>query len=99
MRSSRLLAAAIPGLVSVLVSAHTNAAEPEAKPAGPVSYYKDVRPIFQQNCQGCHQPAKAQGGYIMVERADLLKSGDLEKPGVVPGMPKASFLLHEIVPG
>ena len=33
------------------------AADP-APPAGKVSYYKDVRPIFQQHCQGCHQPAK-----------------------------------------
>ena len=28
--------------------------------AGKVSYYKDVRPIFAQNCNGCHQPAKPQ---------------------------------------
>ena len=32
-----------------------------------VSYYKDVRPIFQQHCQGCHQPAKPSGGFVMTE--------------------------------
>jgi mono/diheme cytochrome c family protein len=29
-------------------------------PNKPVSYFKDVRPIFQAQCQGCHQPAKAK---------------------------------------
>src|SRR5690606_26476022 len=53
----------------------TRADEPAADSdsAGPVSYYRDVRPIFQQHCQGCHQPARAQGGYVMTSHADLLK--------------------------
>jgi len=61
-----------------------------------VSYFKDIRPIFQQNCQGCHQPAKAQGGYMMTEHAAMLKQGDSGKPGIFPGKPKESFLLVEI---
>ena len=36
-----------------------------------VSYAKDIRPIFQQHCLGCHQPAKADGGYVMTSHADL----------------------------
>jgi mono/diheme cytochrome c family protein len=31
-------------------------------PDAPVSYFKRVRLIFQAECQGCHQPAKAKGG-------------------------------------
>ena len=31
----------------------------------PVSYYKQIRPIFQAHCQGCHQPAKSSGAYVM----------------------------------
>ena len=31
----------------------------KAAPAAKVSYDKQVRPIFQAHCQGCHQPAKA----------------------------------------
>jgi len=27
----------------------------------PVSFHKEVRPLFQANCNGCHQPAKAKG--------------------------------------
>jgi len=46
-------------LVSVYLLAIS--AAPAAVPAGPVSYYKQVRPLFQVHCQCCHQPAKAQG--------------------------------------
>ena len=60
-----------------------------------VSFYKDVRPILQQNCQGCHQPAKAQGGYVMTDHAALLKAGDSGKPGIAPGKPESSYLLTE----
>ena len=36
-----------------------------ASTAAKVSYDKQVRPIFQAHCQGCHQPAKAGGAYVM----------------------------------
>lgn len=72
-------------------------AQPKAETAeDPVSYFKEIRPIFQQNCQGCHQPAKAQGGYIMTEFADLLKAGETGNPAIVPGQPAKSYLLDEI---
>lgn len=71
------------------------AADPP-KAAGPVSYHKDIRPLLQQHCQGCHQPAKAQGGYVMTSYDAMLKAGDGGKPGVTPGKPEASFLLDEI---
>ncbi len=72
------------------------AAQPakEPTPSGAkVSYYKDVRPLFQQHCQGCHQPAKAGGGYVMTSFADLLKAGDSEQKGIVPGKPADSLLV------
>ena len=74
-------------------------AEPETKdPAGPVSYYRDVRRIFQQHCQGCHQPAKPMGGYVMTSHAELLKAGERGSPGVVPSKPDKSILYEQIVP-
>ena len=63
-----------------------------------VSYYKDVRPIFQQHCQGCHQPAKAQGGYVMTGFADLLKKSDKDVAGVIPGQPDKSGVYQQITP-
>jgi WD40 repeat protein/mono/diheme cytochrome c family protein len=74
------------------------AAEPDAKkdPNAPVSYYRDIRPIFVQHCQGCHQPAKQSGSFVMTSYADLLKAGDHDEPGVVPGKPDRSYIVDQI---
>src|SRR5262249_37932218 len=87
------------GLVLALPALFVSAADPD-KPQGgdAVSYYKDIRPIFQQHCQGCHQPAKRQGGYTMTEHADLLKAGDMKLPNVVPGEPGKSYLIEQLTP-
>lgn len=61
-----------------------------------VSYYKDVRPVLQQHCNGCHQPAKPLGGYVTTDHANLLKAGEREKAGVVPGKPEKSYLVEQI---
>ncbi len=63
-----------------------------------VSYFKHVRPIFQLHCQGCHQPAKAQGGYVMTSHADLFKMTDHEIPGVLAKDPDKSAVMQVIVP-
>ena len=77
-------------------------AEDEAGKPAPakeaVSYYRDIRPLFQQHCQGCHQPAQARGSYVMTAHADLLKPGDTDIPGVVPGQPDKSLIVAQIKP-
>ncbi|MBX6312893.1 MAG: hypothetical protein IRY99_08270, partial [Isosphaeraceae bacterium] len=70
----------------------------KAESAETISYYKQIRPIFQANCQGCHQPAKAGGGYVMTDFARLLAGGDSEQAAVVPKKPDESFLLDQITP-
>jgi WD40 repeat protein len=90
-RTSLSLAAVL--LSSALIVAQPGKGPPASAPAGKVSYYKDVRPIFQQHCQGCHQPAKPQGGYVMTSHADLFKAGDSDEPGVVAGQPDKSLLV------
>ena len=84
----------------VLLACISAAAQTPGKKESPlpekVSYFKDVRPVFQQHCQGCHQPAKAEGGYVMTTHAALLKKGDSEVAGVVPGQPSKSFIVEQI---
>lgn len=80
----------------VISSGAAAADAPVKKEDGPVSYYRQLRPIFQQHCQGCHQPAKPLGGFVMTEHADLLKKGDHDQPGVLPGQPDKSYLLEQI---
>lgn len=74
------------------------AAPPAPASSGMVSYYKQVRPLFQVHCQGCHQPAKAQGGYVMTDYETVLKAGDRGIPGVVLGKPEKSHLIDQITP-
>ncbi|MCS7160465.1 MAG: c-type cytochrome domain-containing protein, partial [Gemmatales bacterium] len=63
-----------------------------------ISYYREVRPILQLRCQGCHQPAKAEGSYIMTEYKTLLEKGRSGEPGIVPGHPEKSRVMQLIVP-
>ncbi|HQU45712.1 MAG: hypothetical protein B7Z73_16455, partial [Planctomycetia bacterium 21-64-5] len=63
-----------------------------------VSYFKQIRPIFQEHCQGCHQPAKRSGGFVMMTVADMQKGGDSGEPAFVPGNADKSMLVAQIVP-
>ncbi|HUY93152.1 MAG TPA: c-type cytochrome domain-containing protein [Pirellulales bacterium] len=74
------------------------AADPAADQGAKVSYFKDIRPIFQQRCQGCHQPAKRQGGLAMTSLAEMQKGGDSQEPAFVPGKPDESFLISQLLP-
>jgi mono/diheme cytochrome c family protein len=63
-----------------------------------VSFYKQLRPIFQSQCHGCHQPAKAKGGYVMTDFDRLFAPGDSKEQPVVAGNPDASLLIKQITP-
>src|SRR6266568_6862480 len=77
----------------------TRAAEKNAaKPAPKVSYYREIRPVLQANCQGCHQAAKNKGGYVMTEFKRLLAGGDSEGAAIVPGHPEKSAILKMVTP-
>src|SRR5262249_15713395 len=87
------------GLVLFLLALAPAVRADDKKPApipDNVSYYKDVRPIFVLHCQGCHQPAKPMGGFVMTSHADLLKKGDSDEPAAVPGKPDASKIVAEV---
>ena len=92
-------------LLLTTLAASVVAAPPKKEqddPNAPVSYFKKIRPIFQAQCQGCHQPAKAKGGYVMTDFAKLLAGGeDSMKEGVkavVPKDPEKSLLVKQITP-
>ena len=53
MTRTKSIAAAFVSLYAVAVPALTRAADVSA----PVTFSKDVAPIFQRNCQVCHRPA------------------------------------------
>ena len=71
---------------------------PLAAAPAKASYYRDIRPLLQADCQGCHQPAKAKGGYAMRDFKRLLAGGDNEGAAIVPGRPDQSALLKMVTP-
>src|SRR5690242_19091027 len=80
------------GVMATIVSSPARAGE-AAKPTPQVSYYRDIRPILQANCQGCHQAAKSKGGYVMTDFKKLLAGGDSEGAAIVPAHPEQSSIL------
>jgi len=67
-------------------------------PSEAVSYYQDIRPILQANCQGCHQPAKNKGGYVMTDFQKLLAGGEKDGVAIIPGNVAKGALLEQITP-
>jgi mono/diheme cytochrome c family protein/Tol biopolymer transport system component len=73
-------------------------ADPALAEAAPVSYSKQILPIFREHCQGCHQPAMAKGEYVMTRFDSLTKGGESGDAAIVPGKPDESNLLKLITP-
>ena len=88
-------------LAFVVFCSAARAEEPTDKVAAAnekVSYYRQIRPLFQAHCQGCHQPAKPQGEYVMTDFKRLLAGGESEEPAVVPFKPGESSLVVQLIP-
>ncbi len=92
MRNDLLLVLAV--AISPLASAYP---EGDPKPAAPVSFSRDVRPILDAHCAGCHQPARPRGGLTLTSHAELMAGGE-NGPSVVPGAPDKSLLVTQIAP-
>jgi len=84
---------------ALLVAASAAAARGDDKtPADPkaaVSFYAQVLPILQRRCQGCHQPAKANGK-LDLTGFDAVKKGGADGPGFAPGKPDESRLVENV---
>ncbi len=59
------------------------------------SYLRDVRPILDQNCTSCHQPASKQSDLDLTTYAGF-QSGGKRGPAFVPGSPEQSVVIQFI---
>ena len=92
-RSSPLGVAGCFLLAWVVVPVALGAEESEQKQASATpSYFRDIRPVIQRHCQGCHQPAIQQGHLDLTRYRTLLQGGH-SGPGLVPGDPERSLLI------
>jgi WD40 repeat protein/mono/diheme cytochrome c family protein len=61
----------------------------------PVSFYRQVRPILQRHCVGCHQPAKRAGKLLLTTFEGFKKGGENGK-SFTPGKPAESLVVDYI---
>ena len=83
---TRILALLLSGM------AIANAQKPKA-PA--VNYYRDIEPIFKENCVSCHQAAMAAGG-LRVDAPENVLQGGASGPAVIPGKAQRSLLYQRL---
>lgn len=95
-RVSVLAAALLIGVLDVPGAETPPPGQESEKSPPPVSYWKQVRPLFQAHCQGCHQPAKEKGGYVMTDFGRLLAGGESGERAVIPHQPTKSPLVEAI---
>lgn len=85
-------------VVAVITSTSIPSAMVYADEPQPVSFYEQIRPIFQAQCHGCHQPARDNGKYVMTDFAKLVAGGESESAAIVPEKPEESYLVDLITP-
>jgi uncharacterized protein DUF1553/uncharacterized protein DUF1549/cytochrome c len=61
-----------------------------------VEYERDVRPIFQEKCYGCHGAALQMNGLRLDNRAAAL-AGGYSGPVIRPGKSAESLLIHRVL--
>jgi hypothetical protein len=64
--------------------------------AAGVDFARDVRPIFERSCAGCHDREKPRGDFAIASRESLLKGGQSGEPAIAPGYSDDSPLIQYV---
>jgi mono/diheme cytochrome c family protein len=88
-RSSITLLAGVAFFASALFGA-------DATPAQLTFFEKNIRPIFVNNCYGCHSADTKVAGKLRVDDYNGLLRGGQSGPAIVPGDPDKSILLKRV---
>lgn len=91
-----LLCATIAAAVAALLYFNATPAVAQAPAAGPVSFIRDIAPIFKESCFGCHGAKSPKGKLDMTKYAALRKGGTKDDP-IMPGKPEDSYLMDVLV--
>ena len=71
----------------------------ETKPIVPsktVDFVKQIKPILERSCVGCHAGSTPESGFRITRRAFLLEGGESDLPAIVPGQAAQSRLLRQV---
>src|SRR3954453_22486246 len=59
-----------------------------------MDFARDVQPVLQQNCVGCHGPSQQMGSLHLDRRSSVFKAGARR---VVPGGLENSLVYHRLI--
>lgn len=83
-------------LIVSLVLGGCSAERRQQAAQGKIDFNRQIRPIFTQNCTGCHGGVKSASGVSFVYREGALRTGDSKKRTIVPGHPEQSEIIARI---
>jgi hypothetical protein len=61
------------------------------------TFKRDVLPILERSCAGCHGSEKPRGGLDVTHLPALLKGGQSGEPAIIPGKPDRSQLIRYVL--
>jgi hypothetical protein len=64
--------------------------------ADEIDFKREIAPILEERCWGCHGEDAQESGLRLDLRAKMLRGGDSGLSAVVPGKPEASYLIEVI---
>jgi hypothetical protein len=64
--------------------------------AAEVDFKRDIAPILEERCWGCHGEDEQEAGLRLDRRAEMLRGGDSGLPAVVPKHPEKSYLIEVV---
>ena len=91
---SAVILGTIPSLHRYLAQPSAAASTP-ATPADKVSFQRDIQPIFDKKCSGCHGPAMQMSGFRLDTQAAALKGG-ATGDAIIPGKAADSALYQRV---
>jgi hypothetical protein len=90
-RWQALMVLVIAGTVGWLAHAHFHQKKKT------INFSKDIRPILNQNCVGCHGGVRQKGNVSFIFRDEALEVGKSGKRTIIPGHPDESELMRRVM--
>jgi mono/diheme cytochrome c family protein len=87
--------AALPALIVIAFVALSSPQNIPAPEPSKVDFVRDVQPIFQRSCNGCHGAGQQLGGLRLDAKAAAL-AGGVSGPSLKVGLPKDSILYQRV---
>ncbi len=81
------------GFLGVAVAGLVSLATP-APAASPPDFVRDIRPLLDRSCAGCHSGEEANSGLRLDIRAEAFRGGDGHGAAIVPGKAAESVLVR-----